>query len=83
MRIERWWFTVQLRVRSILRRRRVEQELEDWAAGDGPGMSSRFVSPAPQGAALPPINTGRRLRSDVAEPRFGREVFPGLLRRGR
>jgi hypothetical protein len=29
MRIEYWWFTAQLRVRSILRRRRVEQELEE------------------------------------------------------
>ncbi len=29
MRIEHWWFTAQLRVRSILRRSRVEQELEE------------------------------------------------------
>ncbi len=29
MRIEHWWFTVPLRVRSILRRRRVERELDE------------------------------------------------------
>jgi len=29
MRIEHWWFTAPLRLRSILRRRRVERELEE------------------------------------------------------
>ena len=29
MRIERWWFTVPLRLRSIFRRNRVEQELDE------------------------------------------------------
>ena len=29
MRIEHWWFTVRLRLRSILRGRRVEQELNE------------------------------------------------------
>jgi putative ABC transport system permease protein len=29
MRIEHWWFTTKLRMRSILRRSRVEQELEE------------------------------------------------------
>ena len=29
MRIEHWWFTARLRVRSILRRSRVEQELDE------------------------------------------------------
>jgi macrolide transport system ATP-binding/permease protein len=29
MRIEHWWFTARLRLRSILRRTRVEQELDE------------------------------------------------------
>ena len=29
MRIEHWWFTVPLRLRSILRGRRVERELDE------------------------------------------------------
>ncbi len=29
MRMEHWWFTARLRVRSILRRSRVEQELDE------------------------------------------------------
>src|SRR5689334_18650943 len=29
MRIEHWWFTLPLRLRSILRRNRVEQELDE------------------------------------------------------
>jgi len=29
MRIEHWWFTAPLRLRSIFRRRRVEQELDE------------------------------------------------------
>ena len=29
MRIEHWWFTAPLRLRSLLRRRRVEQELDE------------------------------------------------------
>src|SRR6266496_6257960 len=29
MRLERWWFTAPLRLRSILRRGRVEQELDE------------------------------------------------------
>src|SRR3984957_17781283 len=29
MRMEHWWFTARLRVRSILRRTRVEQELDE------------------------------------------------------
>jgi predicted permease len=29
MRLERWWFTAPLRLRSILRRRRVERELDE------------------------------------------------------
>jgi macrolide transport system ATP-binding/permease protein len=29
MRMEHWWFTARLRLRSILRRHRVEQELDD------------------------------------------------------
>ena len=29
MRIEHWWFTARLRLRSILRRTRVERELDE------------------------------------------------------
>ena len=29
MRMEHWWFTARLRLRSILRRTRVEQELDE------------------------------------------------------
>ena len=29
MRIEHWWFTARLRLKSILRRSRVEQELDE------------------------------------------------------
>jgi hypothetical protein len=29
MRMEHWWFTARLRLRSILRRNRVEQELDE------------------------------------------------------
>lgn len=29
MRMEHWWFTARLRLRSLLRRTRVEQELDE------------------------------------------------------
>lgn len=44
MRVERWFYTVQLRVRSLFRRRQLEQELDRRSAITSSGKFRKNIA---------------------------------------